>query len=47
MVRVLSEWFGALPTPEKFTVINRTHLRAAVVQDWAPGDGVKWVLNTN
>lgn len=42
----MREWFGVLPIPEHIEGDNGSHFTATMVQDWARGQGVKWVFNT-
>lgn len=46
MIQVLREWFSVLPIPDCIQSENRLHFTATMVQDWARGEGIKWVFHT-
>ncbi|KAK4808439.1 LOW QUALITY PROTEIN: hypothetical protein QYF61_004892 [Mycteria americana] len=46
MVQALRKWFSILPTPECIQSDNESHFTATAVQDWARGEGTKWVFHT-
>ncbi|KAF1438759.1 hypothetical protein FQV07_0009192, partial [Pygoscelis papua] len=45
-VQVLRKWFSILPILDCIQSDNGSHFMATVVQDWARGEGVKWVFHT-
>ena len=45
-VQVLKGWFSILPISECIQSDNGSHFTAAVVQDWARGEGIEWVFYT-
>ncbi|KAF1397295.1 hypothetical protein FQV23_0003064, partial [Spheniscus humboldti] len=46
MVQALRKWFSILPIPECIQSDDASHFTATVVQDWAQGEGIKWVFHT-
>ncbi|NAW49656.1 transposase family protein, partial [Salmonella sp. gx-f5] len=46
IVKGLKGWFSTLPLPEEIQSDNGSHFTAAVVQDWAREEGIRWVFHT-
>ncbi|PKU30947.1 mitochondrial fission process protein 1 [Limosa lapponica baueri] len=45
-IGVLKEWFGTLPMPSAIQSDSGSHFTAAIVQEWAKGEGIDWVFHT-
>ncbi|KAF1444007.1 hypothetical protein FQV21_0012300, partial [Spheniscus demersus] len=45
-VQALRKWFSILHTPKCIQSDNGSHFTTTAVQDWARGEGIKWVFQT-